>query len=79
MTLDDQRAMRDYIERHREQTGPFDIVRATKLPVGDVDEVRSVIAEWADAGVTWWIIGTTGRPGAYAEMRDRILRGPPSV
>ena len=80
MTLGDQRAMLDYIRQHRRaDAGPFDVVRAASLPTGDAGEVRAVIAAWAEAGVTWWIVGTTGRAGAYAEMRERILHGPPSL
>ena len=79
MTLADQRAMLDYIGQHRSHPGPFDVVRATSLPTGDAGEVRDTIAAWADAGVTWWIIGTSGRPGAFAEMRHRVMQGPPNV
>ena len=79
MTLSDQRAMLDYIQQHRTHTTPYDVVRATSFPTGSADEVRATIATWADAGVTWWIIGTSGRPGAFAEMRARILQGPPGL
>ena len=58
--------------------GPFDVVRGASLPTGDVSEVRATIAAWEAAGVTWWIRGTTGRAGAYADMQARILRGPPA-
>jgi hypothetical protein len=78
MTLHDQRVMLDYIRQHRPaEAGPFDVVRAARLPTGDVGEVRATIVAWEAAGVTWWIVGTTGRPGAYADMRARILDGPP--
>jgi alkanesulfonate monooxygenase SsuD/methylene tetrahydromethanopterin reductase-like flavin-dependent oxidoreductase (luciferase family) len=79
MTLGDQRAMLEYIRRHLTQAGPFDVVRTASLPTGDAGKGRADIAAWAEAGVTWWIVGTTGRAGAYSAMRERILRGPPSV
>jgi hypothetical protein len=79
MTLNDQRAMLDYIRHHRTSDAPFDVVRSTNLPTGDPGEVRVTIAAWADAGVTWWNVGTTGRAGAYADIRALILRGPPRV
>ncbi|CAN5577988.1 hypothetical protein BH09CHL1_BH09CHL1_28950 [soil metagenome] len=34
MTLDDQRALLDFIHQPRTDTGPFDFVRATPLPTG---------------------------------------------
>jgi alkanesulfonate monooxygenase SsuD/methylene tetrahydromethanopterin reductase-like flavin-dependent oxidoreductase (luciferase family) len=79
MTLRDQRTMLEYIQQHRTAGGPFDVVRAASLPTGDMGEVRATIAAWEEAGVTWWIVGTSGRPGAYTDMRERILRGPPRV
>ncbi len=79
MTPIDQRAMLDYIQQHRAGSDPFDVVRAASLPSGDTVAVRNAITQWADAGVTWWIIGTSGRAGAYADMRARILQGPPSI
>ena len=79
MTLSDQRALVDYIRQHRTESGPFDVVRATRLPTGNPGEVRDAIAAWEGAGVTWWIVGTSGRPGAFAEMRRSIMQGPPSV
>ena len=69
--------MLEYIRRHRTAGGPFDVVRSASLPTGDVVAVRATIAAWEEAGVTWWIVGTTGRPGAYTDMRERILIGPP--
>jgi alkanesulfonate monooxygenase SsuD/methylene tetrahydromethanopterin reductase-like flavin-dependent oxidoreductase (luciferase family) len=79
MTLSDQRAFVEFIQQHRTQPGPFDVVRATALPAGDAGAVRAAIADWEDAGVTWWLVGTSGRPGAFAEMRRRIIHGPPSI
>ena len=79
MTLRDQRTLLAYIGQHRTATGPFDVVRAANLPTGDAATVRTTITAWAEAGVTWWIVGTTGRAGAYAEMRARILHGPPDM
>jgi alkanesulfonate monooxygenase SsuD/methylene tetrahydromethanopterin reductase-like flavin-dependent oxidoreductase (luciferase family) len=79
MTVADQLAMRDYIRQHRTDTGPFDIVRAAVLPTGDRAAVRDAIAPWADAGVTWWIVGTSGRAGAFADLRARIQQGPPEL
>ena len=73
----DQRAMMSYIRQHRSSDAPFDAVRFAELPAGDAAEVRTTLDAWAEAGVTWWIIGTGGRPGAFAEIRQRVRHGPP--
>lgn len=73
------RAMVDYIGQHRTSTGPFDIVRSADIPKGTAAEVRAKIEPWAEAGVTWWITGTTGKAGAFQEVRHVISQGPPQI
>ena len=75
----DVRAMIEYIRQHRTSSVPFDIVRFGDLPPGKTAEVRSKVEPWAEAGVTWWIAGTTGRPGAFESMRQCIIQGPPQI
>ena len=79
MTLAEQRAMMGYIRRHRPSHEPFDVVRSAAIPEGDLGKTRAVIEEWAEAGVTWWITGTTGRPGSFEDLRGRLVQGPPQM
>ncbi len=78
-TLADLRAMTDYIRRHRTSDAQFDIVRFGDLPRGAAAEARATLEPWAEAGVTWWITGTSGRPGAFEDLRRRIMEGPPRI
>jgi hypothetical protein len=73
-TPDDVREIRAWIEARQEGTTPLDIVIEGVLP-DDPIEAASTIAEWADAGATWWIESPWGQP---LERRERSLRrGPP--
>jgi hypothetical protein len=40
------------------------------------DEEAALVATYAAAGLTWWLVGTEGAP-TVAAMFDRIRRGPP--
>ena len=72
----DVRAMAAYIARFRTSTAPFDIVRSAPLPSGTGAELRAKFEPWAAAGVTWWMVGTSGRSGAFEAMRQVIAHGP---
>jgi hypothetical protein len=78
MTFADLRRLLDSIQQHRTADGPFDVVRSANLPTGDAGEVRATIEAWEGAGVTWWLSGTSGRPGAFADIQARIRQGPPA-
>lgn len=71
--------MSAYIRQYRASDTLFDIVRFAAITPGTAAEVRARIEPWAEAGVTWWIVGTTGRPGAFQAMRQRIIQGPPQI
>jgi hypothetical protein len=55
------------------------VVRSAALPQGDAATVRAAVNAWVEAGVTWWIIATGGRAGAFEDMRRRIHQGPPRI
>jgi probable F420-dependent oxidoreductase len=75
----DLRAMHDYIAQHRTGDGPFDIVRFAAIPSGSAAEVAAKLEPWAESGVTWWIAGVTGKPGAFQAIRERVMQGPPEL
>jgi alkanesulfonate monooxygenase SsuD/methylene tetrahydromethanopterin reductase-like flavin-dependent oxidoreductase (luciferase family) len=67
-------AIRRFIETHRTNLGPFDIVAGGPERGPDMDRTRELIRQSADFGATWfseWI-----PPGDPAAMRAVISQGP---
>jgi len=64
-----------YVEENRASADPFDV--ALSGVTEDVGETR--LAEYAEAGMTWWMeaLGYPNRPFDY--YRDRVKAGPPRV
>lgn len=66
-----------YIRAHRAGDSPFDVVMGGPPPWAGGFDLRAALPEYADAGLTWWIASCGGEPGDFAELRGRILDGPP--
>jgi luciferase-like monooxygenase len=77
---DDMRAMTDWIRAER--PGPFDIVMEGGSQT-DENTTPEVVAEWRDAGATWWLEpvwwAMYRHPGDPSAMRERIKTGPPRL
>lgn len=79
---DDIRAMRSFIDAHRDQTTPFEIVVEGKTPGNQPAKAANQVRAWAEAGATWWIeamwsdLDHTGHADA---VRKRIHQGPPRM
>lgn len=73
------RDMRRYVDGHRRDLdGPFDVVFGAET-VGEHPADRDLVAEFAAAGVTWWMEPVSRSHGPLAQVRERIRRGPPRV
>jgi len=77
LTHDDVRAIVAAVREHRESDAPFDVAVALS-DGGDAARRVDMIAEYADAGVTWWMEGILEDAGTLEEMRALIREGPPS-
>jgi alkanesulfonate monooxygenase SsuD/methylene tetrahydromethanopterin reductase-like flavin-dependent oxidoreductase (luciferase family) len=81
-TVDDIRAMRDYVAAHRTETTPFDIVMEGRTPGENPSVGARIVSGWAEAGVTWWIEAMwdsmEGSEGREAVLR-RIQQGPSRI
>ena len=40
-------------------------------------DLRAALPAYAEAGLTWWIESCGGEPGSFADLRERVLAGPP--
>lgn len=73
LTPDDYRDIGAYIAGERQGDGPFDLVFTTTLDGRRPAAGPESIAQYADAGVTWWLHNSDSVGGT----RERIEAGPP--
>ncbi|MFL5658730.1 MAG: LLM class flavin-dependent oxidoreductase [Ktedonobacteraceae bacterium] len=78
ITPEDIRVMKAYIEEHRSQTTPFDIVQEGETPGEDREQARAIVRPYAEAGATWWTESRWSFP-PIEELRRRIRQGPPRL
>jgi len=61
-----------YVRSHRSTDEPFDVVSFHTEP-----QPRHSVAEYEEAGATWWLESTNPATESLAEFRIRIRHGPP--
>lgn len=76
---EDIRAMKQYIEQHRTETTPFDIVAEGRTSNTDRAKQESAIRPMMEAGATWWIENMWMEPNTLQDVRARIQQGPPKI
>jgi hypothetical protein len=74
-----------YIDQHREDDRPLDVVHVGHTPGDDLAAARATVERFASAGATWWFERLT--PARYGvdwedewpleQMQARIMQGPP--
>jgi alkanesulfonate monooxygenase SsuD/methylene tetrahydromethanopterin reductase-like flavin-dependent oxidoreductase (luciferase family) len=80
LTADDVREIKAYVETHRTETTPFDIVVEGETPGDKPEKAGEQVREWAEAGATWWIEamwGSLEKPSNRDTFRRRVEQGPP--
>jgi len=77
LTLDELREMRGYIQAHRTTDEPFDVMAGGDVPFDDPARARAILAEHAEAGVSWWVEGIGEWRGDIDAMAAFIQGGPP--
>jgi len=77
LTLDELREMRAYIQAHRTTDEPFDVMVGGDVPFDAPARAREIMAEYAEAGVTWWVEGIGEWRGDIDAMAAFIQGGPP--
>ncbi len=76
ITPDDTRQMKAYLDAHRTDGGPFDLVVEGESDLGDALRAADKVHAYADAGATWWIESLWEHPDMDYLMA-RIRQGPP--
>lgn len=72
------RELRSYVDSHRIERGrPYDVVFGADTTGDGGAADRDLVAEFAAAGVTWWMEPISHWRGPLEQLRERIRRGPP--
>ncbi|MBN1219936.1 MAG: LLM class flavin-dependent oxidoreductase [Anaerolineae bacterium] len=77
-----------YVQGHRQNDQPFDVVYAGRpTPGDDPAQATEIVSLYAEAGITWWLENIT--PFSFGQtmeeawpleaMHQRILQGPPTI
>jgi alkanesulfonate monooxygenase SsuD/methylene tetrahydromethanopterin reductase-like flavin-dependent oxidoreductase (luciferase family) len=75
---DDVRAMLRLIRAERASQDPFDVVVRGHAAGRDRDAAAALLADYADAGATWWLESFGPRTGVE-ELRAGVRQGPPGA
>ena len=67
--------MSAYIQAHRTTDTPFDVVFRGRAREQDAANATEILAQYAEAGVTWWLESFWS--GELSEALATIHRGPP--
>jgi hypothetical protein len=67
--------IRKYIEEHRSESGPFEIVTGGSTPANSHKKAIEKVQSYARAGATWWIENIWAHEPEKASAR--IKKGPP--
>jgi hypothetical protein len=74
-TLEHIREMKAYIEEHRTEKTPFDIVAGGVTPGDKPKKAAATVQTWIDAGATWWL--ESNWSASEKGVIKRIQQGPP--
>jgi alkanesulfonate monooxygenase SsuD/methylene tetrahydromethanopterin reductase-like flavin-dependent oxidoreductase (luciferase family) len=69
-----------YVDAHRAEPGhPYDVAFGADTVGDQSSSDRELVAEFAAAGVTWWMEPISHWRAPLAQLRERIRRGPPRI
>jgi hypothetical protein len=72
----DIKAIREFVEKNRNSSNPFDIVTGGRTPKKNPKSVLPHVKSLADAGATWWLEEMWSL--SEKDFRRRIEQGPPA-
>ncbi len=77
LTLDEIREMVGFMRSQRPSGAPIDVMVGGDVPFDNVARARDILADYAAAGVTWWVEGIGEWRGDIDAMARFIQGGPP--
>jgi alkanesulfonate monooxygenase SsuD/methylene tetrahydromethanopterin reductase-like flavin-dependent oxidoreductase (luciferase family) len=74
MTPAEVQELKRYVDEHREQSTPFDILAGGETPGNNMKQAVKQVLPFEKAGATWWLesVMTSAK-----KVRERIKQGPP--
>jgi hypothetical protein len=79
VTPDDVREIIAYVRAHRDREAPFDVAIGGTTSGTDPARTAATMAQYAEAGLTWWHEGPGRLDASLEEVRARIRQGPPRL
>jgi alkanesulfonate monooxygenase SsuD/methylene tetrahydromethanopterin reductase-like flavin-dependent oxidoreductase (luciferase family) len=79
VTPDDVREIIAYVRAHRESEAAFDVAIGGTTSGSDPARTAAIMAQYAEAGLTWWHEGPGSLDASLEEVRARIRQGPPRL
>jgi len=73
------RDIRAYIDQHRQNPAPYDIVIMGGTLGNNPVAARRRVATYQDTGVTWWLESLFRWRNSIEDMRRRVRQGPPRL
>jgi hypothetical protein len=73
---EDIKAIREFVEKYRDSSSPFDVVTGGRTPTKNPKSVLPHVKSLADAGATWWLEEMWSMK--EKEFLPRIEQGPPA-
>ena len=77
MTPAEVKKLKQFVDQHRSQTTPFDIVVGGTTPGGNRKQAVKTVGQFAEAGATWWLESLM--TSSWEKLRKRIKQGPPRL
>jgi alkanesulfonate monooxygenase SsuD/methylene tetrahydromethanopterin reductase-like flavin-dependent oxidoreductase (luciferase family) len=77
MTAAEIKKLREYVDKHREQTSHFDIIAGGETSGTNHKQAAKKVSPYIRAGATWWL--ESKWTFSADEVRARIKQGPPRV
>lgn len=76
LTPEHVREMMTYVQSHRTQTTPYQVIAEGSTPADDPVRARAIVQEWEEAGATWWLEAMWSVSGEK-NLLKRVQKGPP--
>ena len=74
LTPAEVRELKRFVDEHRSEPTPFDIVVGGMTPGGNRKRAVMTVRAFAEAGATWWL---ESQMTSWDKLRKRIQQGPP--